>query len=367
MSWQNIEGHDRIVKQFRRALQRGRLASTFLFLGPEGIGKRMFALKLAQAFLCERVDERKLDPCGICPPCQQVMSGTHPDLELVSKPADRSFIPVDVFIGDREHRMRTGMCHRISLTPVSGKRRVAIIDDADYLNQEGANCLLKTLEEPPPRSAIILIGTSEQRQLPTIRSRSQIIRFAGLEADVIGRLLIESGIDPRQAQRAQDIAGGSLERARQFVGSDALEHRERLWRVLATTPCDRRELVRMVTEFTDEAGKEMAAKRIRLREIAETAIEFYRELLRQLVASEIGGGNSVSPEPGCSPANPVREFAGQIRDQWRGNSESIASCIDRCLDALWQIDANANVPTLTEAWLADLAQVHRTRQPLALS
>ena len=76
--------------------------------------------------------------------------------------------------------MREGLCHDIALKPFRGGRKIAIIDDADYLNQEGANCLLKTLEEPPEKSVIILIGTSQQRQLPTIRSRCQIVRFAPL-------------------------------------------------------------------------------------------------------------------------------------------------------------------------------------------
>ena len=67
--------------------------------------------------------------------------------------------------------MHEGLCHDIALRPFMGGYKVALIDDADYLNAEGANCLLKTLEEPPPRSVLILIGTSPAKQLPTIRSR----------------------------------------------------------------------------------------------------------------------------------------------------------------------------------------------------
>ena len=97
--------------------------------------------------------------------CLQVDALTNPDLQIVSKPRDRNFIPVERFIGDREHRMSEGLCHDISLKPHYGGRKIAIIDDADFLNQEGANCLLKTLEEPPPKSLLILIGTSEQRAI----------------------------------------------------------------------------------------------------------------------------------------------------------------------------------------------------------
>jgi hypothetical protein len=182
MVWESLYGHDRAIEQFRRAVRRGRLASTFLLVGPDGVGKRTFALKLAQSLLCERTPEAELGGCGVCPACQQVAALTHPDVRLVAKPADRSFIPIELFIGDREHRLREGLCHDIALKPFRGGRKVAIIDDADCLNQEGANCLLKTLEEPPPRSVLMLIGTSEQRQLPTIRSRCQIVRFLPLRA-----------------------------------------------------------------------------------------------------------------------------------------------------------------------------------------
>ena len=89
MTWHGIEGHDEVVEQFRRALRRGRLASSFLFAGPPGIGKRTFALKLAQALLCERRPAEALDPCGECPGCVQAAAGTHPDVETVAKPKEK--------------------------------------------------------------------------------------------------------------------------------------------------------------------------------------------------------------------------------------------------------------------------------------
>ena len=115
MSWHGVCGHDGVVERFRRALARGRLASSFLFAGPEGIGKRTFALKLAQGLLCERRPEEALDPCEECPGCLQVAAGSHPDVALVSKPKDKSFLPLELLIGDKEHRMRQGLCRSIAL------------------------------------------------------------------------------------------------------------------------------------------------------------------------------------------------------------------------------------------------------------
>ena len=119
MPWDDILGHQQAIDRFRTSIQGGRLASTFLFVGKPGIGKATFAKKLAQALLCETNDEHLLDPCGHCPACQQATALSHPDLILISKPAEKTYIPVETFIGDREHRMREGMCYDISLKPFS--------------------------------------------------------------------------------------------------------------------------------------------------------------------------------------------------------------------------------------------------------
>src|SRR5262245_36965017 len=214
-----LRGHDDVAEKFCRALAKGRLASTFLFVGPAGIGKQTFALKLAQSLLCERVPEQQFAPCGECPSCHQVASLNHPDVELIVKPPDKAFIPVEMLIGDADHRMRAGLCYNIALKPYSGRRKVAIIDDADYLNKEGANCLLKTLEEPPANSILILIGTSEQRQLPTIRSRCQIVRFLPLAESDVAELLVETGLceEPAAARTAAAHSDGSLGRAARWT------------------------------------------------------------------------------------------------------------------------------------------------------
>ena len=92
MSWHSVRGHDRIVASLRSNLRNGRLPHAFLFIGPDGVGKRTFARKLAQALLCERNPETLLDPCGACPGCVQAEAGTHPDLMEVGRPENRAGI-----------------------------------------------------------------------------------------------------------------------------------------------------------------------------------------------------------------------------------------------------------------------------------
>ena len=274
MSWQGIQGHDDVVERFRRSLARGRLATTFLFVGPPGVGKHAFALKLAQSLLCPVAPPELLGPCGHCPSCTQVAAGTHPDLLHVAKPADKSEIPLALLIGTKERRMEEGLCHDVSLKPFMGGRRVAIIDDADFLNEEGANALLKTLEEPPPHSVMILIGTSIDRQLPTIRSRSQIIRFRPLGDDVLADLLLAQGLagDAQEAKRLAAYAGGSLARARELADPELWDFRRQLLERLSQPRLESVQLARLAVAFIDEAGKEAPPRRARARQAVNSCM-----------------------------------------------------------------------------------------------
>lgn len=349
MSWQGILGHDSVQQKFQMAAARGRLSGTFLFVGPAGIGKRTFALKLAQALLCERNPESELNPCGSCSACVQVTARTHPDVELVGRPEDKSFIPLELLIGDDEHRLRSGLCYNLSAKPFSGRRKIAIIDDADYLNKEGANCLLKTLEEPPPKALLILIGTSEQRQLPTIRSRCRIIRFQPLsDADLAAVLREHRLVEQPQAIESAILLGpGSVTACLRWLDEDLAAFRTTLQNHLAKGEFDQLELGKLVLEFVDAAGKEAPAKRRRLHEVLEVAEEFYRGLIRILA----GATASEEPQLAAALATAARRFPDDL--------EALTLCLERTLTAQGQIDANASPTNIVEAWLDDLLQVLR--------
>ena len=316
MSWKKIRGHDEIVELFRQAAQKSRLGSSFLFTGPPGIGKRTFARKLAAALLCETNDDAMLEPCGQCKSCVQVEAGSHPDLIEVARPEDKSFIPLELLIGPKENRMREGVCHDLAMKPYQGRRKVAIIDDADHFNQEGANSLLKTLEEPPPGAVIILIGTSPSKQLPTIRSRCQLIRFQPLSALDVAELLMEKGIAESMevAAEAAALSEGSVERGANLLDGDLTNFRTHLHRQLAAVPLDSLRLATAVQTFVDEAGKEASKRRARLREVVQMTMAYYRQILRDR------------------------------------HDPTIAARLEQTLDALETIDRNANLTTLIESW-----------------
>ena len=347
--WPGVLGHDEIFAQFRERLVRGRMASTFLFVGLPGIGKRTVALRIAKALLCERNPAEMLEACGECEGCVQVEAGSHPDLEVISRPAGKSDIPLELFIGDKEHRMREGLCYNISLKPYRGGRKIAIINDADYLNREGANCLLKTLEEPPPHSLLILIGTSEQTQLPTIRSRCQIVRFRPLPEATVAELLLARGLaaDDATARRLAALSQGSLERAIELADPELAGFREELFATLSTDTKSAHDWAKEVNSFVEAAGKEAPPRRARMRQIFNFAADYYRHLMRHLC------GQTTSAD------EPLRQAVTTAATRGLGTIDTAAACLDRCLDALAQVDANANQATLLESWCDDLRELPR--------
>jgi DNA polymerase-3 subunit delta' len=349
----SILGHDEIAARFRLCIARNRLASVYLFVGPPGIGKGAFALALTKSLLCLNENQPPLESCGQCDSCRLIEADTHPDVLRVARPPDKSFIPVDLLIGDREHRLESGVAHHLSLKPYLGRRRIAVLDDADYLNEEGANCLLKTLEEPPGGSLLILLGSREQRQLPTIRSRCQVIRFAPLSVRDLRTILVrEATADTDLPEELLQAAVGSLERAKSLLEPGVWDFRQRVYSQMATFPLDVIETIAAIHEFVERAGREPSARRVHLK----LAIDFLTECLRGLMLVAAGG----VPDDRAIE----RIWSGVARDALP-DPDALARCLDRCQLALEQVDRNANLSTLVEAWLGDLARIQKTGQAVA--
>lgn len=324
--WMNLIGHDAIAERFRRVLGEGRLANTYLFVGPAGVGKRLFAKHLAQCLFCRNTPDADLTACGQCESCLMVAAGTHPDLLEVGLKKDKRTLQIDQFVGDQEHRNRVGLCHDISLKPALGTRRVAVIDHADTLNTATANALLKTLEEPPPHSLIILIGTSESRQLPTIRSRAQVVRFAPLASDDLARLLVETGVlqDPQTARTAAELADGSLDQAAAMTNPELWQVHVAAVELLERPTTDSVQLAELVHQYSNAAGKEAEPRRQALLAVLGLVARHYRRQLR------------------ADPAGPA--------------APKLASRIERCLDAERHVDRNVHLQTVIQSWADDLAR-----------
>jgi DNA polymerase III subunit delta' len=348
MAWQGIEGHDAIAARFAQAFDRGRIAGSYLFVGPEGVGKGAFALALARALVCQGPGPG-LVACGACSSCVQALAGSHPDIDVVRKPEDKSTIPLELLIGDGEHRMREGLCWRMLLRPVSGPRKVAVIMDADHFSDEAANCLLKTLEEPPDGAVMILVGTAVERQLPTIRSRCQIIRFGPLPVDTVAQLLEreatggERAADPAVVRACAETSGGSLARARLLLDPDVAAYRARLTALLATRPLNGVELARETMAFIEAAGKDAPPRRARLRAVFDAALDVFGSAARAAT-----GAAGVATSPAITA--------------WSCDPDLPAAAVDCTLEALAAIDRNANLGVLVDAWTAILEEPRLARE-----
>jgi DNA polymerase-3 subunit delta' len=211
----DIQGLERAKAQLRAAVARDRLAHAVLFAGPDGIGKRGLASALAGCFTCEMTPARvstadTLDACGTCAGCRQFAAGSHPDVRLISPPSGKKDIKIDTV---RELR------NFIQLAPLTAQRKVAIVLDAHALTINAQNALLKTLEEPPARSLLLLVTHAPGTLLPTVRSRCQRVQCAPLTTDQVIAILRAHDVAEADARLAAAYAEGSPGRALQMLGA----------------------------------------------------------------------------------------------------------------------------------------------------
>lgn len=309
-----------------------------LFVGPEGVGKGLFARTLAQALLCERRPEAALDPCGECPSCLQVLAGSHPDVLTVAKPEDKHDLPIKVI---------RDLCLDLGLKPMRGTRRIAIVEDADDLSTEAANAFLKTLEEPPEGSVLILIGTTAEAQLDTVISRCRVLRFEPLSEPDLAAVLLEQGVadDAESAAKLARLGEGSVRRAIGLASPDLEGFRRMLIDELAaprgfSPPA----LTQRIDAFVKEAGKESVRHRERAGLLMGELARFFRAILWQTAGLE-------APSP--DPAD--RRAAASLAE--RLEPEDVFLLTDRCLEADYQIRRKAYLPLVFEALTADLGRI----------
>jgi len=170
------QSHAPARRQVASAIAAGRRPHAWLVTGEAGVGKRAFAEWIARAVLCDRAPEA----CGACPGCRKVLSGNHADLELVRREDGAQQITVA--------QVRERIVPALGLAPVEGRGRVVLIDEAHALNVAAQNALLKTLEEPPAGSLLLLVVERPDALLDTVRSRCQQIRLASLDDEAMRSL-----------------------------------------------------------------------------------------------------------------------------------------------------------------------------------
>jgi DNA polymerase-3 subunit delta' len=188
----------------------------------------MVARSFIKGFFC--TGSKK--PCGICPSCVQIDALSHPDLVMLS-PNEKGVLPVGE-TDDTDASSVRGLIHRLSMRPISGKFGV-IIDGMDRASNEAQNALLKTLEEPPAGSCIVMISSDRSRILPTILSRAREFRFAPLDMDSIRRIVADKAESGDVIDLVAAVSGGSASIALLLCDDDLREKILSYCRALSST------------------------------------------------------------------------------------------------------------------------------------
>jgi DNA polymerase-3 subunit delta' len=338
-----IIGQQNALEIIRRMCETGRVPHGLLFQGPEGCGKACVALALASQLLCEESD----GPCGRCESCRLIVTGGHPDLltvhrmpkkptasATVAPPGDpedlRQFIVVDQV---RELTRVAGMA------PRRGARRVFIIEPADRMNNEAQNALLKTLEEPPGRTVLILVASRPHLLLPTVRSRCFVVGFAALRVGELAAALVKRGFDTVEAATRAALAEGRPGRALDLDLGQLQERRDQLLRCLeslATRPSALAELPAMAGDI---AGK------------TQSHLLDSLDLLEALLRDAARAGQHAD-DPGLVHADLATRLRALGRQLGPERAAELVGCVERLRRDL---RLNVNRTLVAEALLAAVA------------
>ena len=283
MPFSEILGQERAVESLRAALRHGALHHAYLFAGPGGVGKGTSARLLAQAANCEA--GLPDDACGRCGPCRKIAKGVHPDVLRVEEEREMAragrWEPKGGRTPSRDivvDQIRELVDRRLSLRRFEGRRRFVVLDPADAMNPQAQNALLKTLEEPPPETTLVLVSSSADALLPTVRSRCLRLPFAPLPAARVEERLVAEGRTPAEAALAASLSGGSLGRALEL---DAARLSERRLAVEEAAGLRADDAGGWIAFARDRAPDREAA-----RETCELLLVWFRDVLARALAGE---------------------------------------------------------------------------------
>ena len=269
MPFDQILGQETASAFLRNALTHGRLAHAYLFVGPEGVGKKLTALTLAKAMNCQD-PPRPGDCCERCPSCLKVNSQNHADVIVVEAAGDVLKI----------EQVRN-LQKRLSYKPLEGGRRACLIDPADKMNEAAANALLKTLEEPPEGTYLFLITAKPHQLLPTILSRCQWVKFKPLAVGHLVAILKETGnLEEEKAHFCASLSGGSAGKA--LAMSNRLNFQKRL------------EWLESFAHLPEKSTEEIFAgceRMVKEEEEVEEGLELLQLWVRDLMVWKIEGGD----------------------------------------------------------------------------
>lgn len=329
--WQ-VVGQDRAVSILQRGLERGTLAHAYMLAGPPHVGKMTVALNLAQALNCESPEP----PCGQCPTCQKIASGNHADVQIIGLTQNGDAAGAKLISIDQVRDMQ----HSASLPPFEGKCKVFIIEDAELLSVEAANCLLKTLEEPVDKMVFLLLTTNEKLLLSTVVSRCQRLELTPLPSPQMEEALQKRwGIEPQLAKLLSRLSRGCLGWAVTAASDDRIlqartEKLERLY-----------EVIRADTEVRFNHAAQMATQFAQNRAAVQETLDLWRDWWRDLLLVKTGCFDYVTS---TDQSNILNNMAGHY------TMEQVRDCLGSIMAAEGQLRQNANPRLVLEVLMLDM-------------
>ncbi|HOW17751.1 MAG TPA: AAA family ATPase [Phycisphaerae bacterium] len=371
----DVRYQERAQRILLRALEGGRLPHAYVFHGPPGVGKRMLADRLAMRLLCpqprpveppewagdafEGID--CVDACGECPDCCTALAGTHADLHVIHR-------SLQEFVNDPAARRRKGlelgvdvirdfMINAVGKRPMRGRAKVFIIEEAERLNAPAQNAMLKTLEEPPATTFIILLTRAMDRLLPTVRSRAHPVPFRALPTEFVEAKLRElrPNLPPDEVTYLARLAGGRLGAAVQYADDGIRTMKRAVGEQLA------RLAPQTVEDFAKVLGEQAAAYAARIAERDEgddTETETHRVGLRAMLAALATFYTDALLQRTGAAALPVNvDQPGVIEAIARRSSpRGLTNAIREIVAAESGIDRNVNVPLVLASLAIRLAE-----------
>ncbi len=307
-----IKAQDGAMAILQKALERDRVPTAYLFIGPPGCGRLTAAMALAASLNCETGSIA----CGTCSSCRLYAAGTHPDLYLVTPAKGKRWIVIE--------QVREEILEKAYLTPMRGTTSTFIVDDAHLMNANASNALLKTLEEPPETSHFVLIAPDRDSVLPTISSRCQTLAFNPLPRKLLEEILGNQGIEHSDAVLLAAMAKGSVERALHYHDTGALENLAEEFGPLSS-----------LHEYGPGQLLDLSQRWGKNRKDASGVLEFMAQWYRDMMILSEG-----APEEQVihmAHLERLKEGAGRL------GGGALAAVLESVEDARQALDANANV------------------------
>ncbi|MEA3309979.1 MAG: DNA polymerase III subunit delta' [Chloroflexota bacterium] len=329
MNHWGIIGHQHAVQQMQLAVKRQEVPHALLITGPDSVGKRTFALKLAQTMHCtaENAEQR---PCDQCSACRRVNSGNYPDLRVITPEEGKRGVKIDPI---------RALIQFLTLTPIESQYKIGIITTFEHIVPNAANALLKTLEEPPSYAHLILLATDAELLLPTIVSRCCQITLRPLSRpEIVAGLVAQRGSSPEEARRLARLSGGRVGWAIRALQQPEFLRRQSealqlLFKVLQSE---------LPTRF--DLAQELARDALQVRE----TLDYWQASWRDVLLLQTGNADQITY---LEERTTLEEIAGTV------TLDVTAQILQRLTTALEDLFRNANTRLLVESLFLNLPQL----------